>query len=520
MPLHEHTTHKRGLQDEASLLRQRLLSSNSMYGQKFRQLIQSTLPRSAAERRRALPRTGMWIGLVVVQICLALWNPGPLVGAEVQPREFGFDLPAGEASQPDNELVLTAGSSQQPTVAKTYVQVGDHRIVLLPDGQLVAKLASETTPTDRPFVPATVDALLQELTTGPFRSFRGKKTKHYAYVYNTSDNFALVASRILESMIPGMLNHARQQKIEVHEPEVPLVAIMFRTEREFQAYRRMPRGVVAYYDIPSNHIVMYEESELYRVKPDLAIQESISTIAHEGAHQILHNIGVQHRLSRWPMWLSEGLAEYYAPTSFGKNLRWKGAGQVNDMRMLSLELFLKGRDAETPTGQMIEHTVAAARLTSTGYATSWSLVHYLAKTNKENFHAYLRETSRLGPFEGGGDVVAPGVIPVNLERFKNHFGSDLAKLESGLINHLRGLPYSDPFADQPHYVAKIEIGTGRRARREANLFHSANMANKWVGEFLADLPEEQRSQARQEIQEFPNRPLADRSARQFLGPGR
>jgi hypothetical protein len=357
---------------------------------------------------------------------------------------------------------------------------------------------------------------MKNLATGPFRDFQAKKTKHYVYFYNTSENFALGTSRILESMVPGMITHARQQKIEVHEPDVPLVAIMFRTEAEFQNFRRMPEGVVAYYHIATNHIVMYEESELFRIKPELAIQESISTIAHEGAHQILHNIGVQQRLSRWPMWLSEGIAEYYAPTSFGRNLRWKGAGQVNDMRMFNLELFLKGRDADTPSGQMIEHTVAAARLTATGYASAWSLTHFLAKTKKDDFNAYMREVSRLGPFEGNGDVVAPGIIPANIELFKKHFGSDLVKLEEGLVKHLKSLPYNDPFGDWPHYVAAVEIDTGRRPRREANLFHTQSMAEKWVIELVQDLPADQRRQVQREIRSFPNRSVAEQFARRFL----
>jgi hypothetical protein len=318
-------------------------------------------------------------------------------------------------------------------------------------------------------------------------------------------------------MIPGLINHARQQKIETHDPDVPLAAIMFRTEAEFQNYRRMPSGVVAYYHIASNQIVMYEESDLWRIKPELAIQESISTIAHEGAHQILHNIGVQQRLSRWPMWLSEGIAEYYAPTSFGKNLRWKGAGQVNDMRMFNLELFLKGRDVSTPSGQMIEHTVVAARLTSTGYASAWSLTHYLAKNKKDDFNAYLREVSKLGPFEGNEKIVEPGIVPENLERFKKHFGTDLPQIEASLVKHLLALPYNDPFADWPHYVAAIEVGAGRRPRREAVLFHSQSMAQRWVVDFVSELPADQRQNVQHEIRPFPNRAFASQFVRQFLG---
>jgi len=113
----------------------------------------------------------------------------------------------------------------------------------------------------------------------------------------------------LDTMFPGVVTYAKAQKIETHEPEVPLVALMFRTEEQFQGYQRAPPGVVAYYHTLSNRVVMYEETRLANIKKELAIQQSLATIAHEGAHQILHNIGVQQRLSIWPMWLSEGLAE-------------------------------------------------------------------------------------------------------------------------------------------------------------------------------------------------------------------
>jgi hypothetical protein len=90
-------------------------------------------------------------------------------------------------------------------------------------------------------------------------------------------------------------------------------------------------------------------------------------------------------------------------------------------------------------------------------------------------------------------------------------------LEGRLIKHLTSLPYNDPFADWPHYVAAIEVQVSRRMRREANLFHSADMAQKWVQEVIASLPANQRPLARHTIELFPNRAAAERKARQFLG---
>lgn len=435
----------------------------------------------------------------------------------VDPREFGLEIPSGPIRDGNGKSIATADDDGEPVVAKLLVEVGDHRILILPDGRLVTRHRRDATSTERTFVPIEKDALAVRLLETEFSGFKTNQTRRYLYLYNTSEEFALATSRILETMFPGVANYAKAQKIEVTEPDVPLVVVMFRTEDEFQRYERMPTGVVAYYNIIDNRVVMYEESRLRSVKPELAIQQSIATIAHEGAHQILHNIGVQKRLSRWPMWLSEGLAEFFAPTTFGSRLRWKGAGQVNDMRMFELEMYLKSRDSDQPNGQMIEQTVVAGRLTSTGYASAWSLTHYLAKSKRASFNDYVREVSQLGPLEAFGEMVAPGIVPANLDLFHKHFGDDLGDLNTRLVLHLKKLPYSDPFAEWPHFVATVAVANGRRPKRDANIFHTPDMAEKWIREALETVDANQRSAAASEVRAFPNREIAARYARQWLG---
>lgn len=434
----------------------------------------------------------------------------------IDPKVFGLDIPAGPRRAGAGRRVVTTDEAGRSVVGKIHLEVGDQRIVLLPDGQLVVRPASQSPVTERPFKAAEMDALAAELTESTFKGFKTKQTNHYLYIYNTSDGFALAASRILETMFPGVNGYAKAQKIEVHDPEVPLVVIMFRTEDEFQKFRRMPDGVVAYYNILDNRVVMYEESQLYKVKPEMGLQQSISTIAHEGAHQILHNIGVQQRLSMWPMWLAEGFAEFFAPTIPGRGLRWKGAGQVNDLRMFELENYIKARSADTSDGQMIIDTVSAARLSSTGYAAAWSLTHFLAKTRRNEFHAYVNEVSKLGPLEGSYRVVAPGIVPDNKALFAKHFGADNSELERRLVLHLQRLPYKAPFADYPHYVGMIAAMDGRKAVREANVFINQALAERWQRETISRLPEASRESARGSIRLFQNRPLAEQYAAQWL----
>jgi hypothetical protein len=373
----------------------------------------------------------------------------------------------------------------------------------------VARKAGEAEPTERPFMPLSKEQLTERLLAAEFKGFKAKQTKHYVYLYTTSEEFAFGTTKILESMYPGMKKWVEGQKIPTHDPEVPLVVVMFRTEQDFQRYRRMPEGVVAYYDMLSNRVAMFEESERFGPRRDLAIGQAISTIAHEGTHQILHNIGVQQRLSVWPMWLSEGLAEFLAPTEVNKKLNWKGAAQVNDLRMFELEQYVKARSSEEPNGDTVRHTVVAARLTSTGYASAWSLTHYLATKKRVDFTKYLAEVAKTGPLQGSVEVTADGLVERNLASFEKRFGDDYVDLEKKLIQHLQKLPYDDPFANMPHFVAMISYMDGKRPQREVATFHSPVLARKWAEETGDKLSANERPV----IREFPNRPAAETFAR-------
>jgi hypothetical protein len=437
----------------------------------------------------------------------------------VDPKRFAFDIPAGPVKHVELANVLTRDGGGTTVVAKLHVVVGENSIVMLPSGELVARRPAEIRPTDKPFVPETKEQLAKRLTNGPLPGFRVKTSRRYVYVYNTSDEFVEGTARILESMFFGLVQYLREMRLSVREPDLPLVIIMFETEGEYQRFRKMPPGVVAYYNIVSNEVAMYEQSALSNIKPELAIQQKISTIAHEGVHQILHNIGVQQRLSVWPQWISEGTAEFFAPTTVGKRFTWKGAGKVNDLRMFELERYLKAKAADAPAGQMIEQTVLAAKLRSTGYATSWALVHYLARYERRQFHRLMRAMSEIRPMEGAIRVENPGVVKSNLVEFKEIFGDDLAEMERLLVGHLKKLPYDDPFAEWPHYIAMIALHPPSKRNRMANVFHTKAAAERWIQQTMAKVPEDRREGAKAAIGRAVNRAAAEQAATRWLSGG-
>ena len=199
----------------------------------------------------------------------------------IAPKLFGFDIPAGPL-KPGGAAVATRDEDGRVVTAKVHVAVGENFIVMLPDGTLVARRAAEVQATDNPFAAEAKDALAKRLTTGKLEGFRTSQTRRYLYVYNTTETFAVVTSRILETMFPGVTAYAKAQKIDVREPEVPLVVVMYKDRAEYQRATNAPDGMIAFYNAVDNRVSMYENSRLAYDRPDLAVQQAVATIAHEG----------------------------------------------------------------------------------------------------------------------------------------------------------------------------------------------------------------------------------------------
>ena len=413
--------------------------------------------------------------------------------------ELGIQIPQGEPKPAGGRRVLVNSDDDQSVVANVLVEVGDRFVVIMPDGRLQAVPSAGATVTDRPFVPATV----KEVTNNLAYKYPGltiKSTKHFVYCYNTSPLFYQGTSQILESLYPGLMNLLKSRKFEVADSPYPLVVVMFRTREEWARYMHgaVADSVTAIYDGVSNRVLMYEQSDLGEAVPEFAQKMLISTVAHEGVQQILHNIGVRRRLSQWPKWISEGLPEYLAPTSTGKTNRWKGAGQVNDLRMLSIDRMLKANVAEFSA---VDRILLNDELDADGYAWAWALSHYLGEKKKEPFFKYLAEVAKLGPLEK--------MDPSKQEQlFATHFGTDRNKLSSEMVAHLRKLPYVDPIENLTHYVILYRyIRSGTLYTGHA-VTASKTAVDKTREDLRARLPPDVQQTAQFEVRPFPTRTQA------------
>ena len=428
---------------------------------------------------------------------------------KADPADFGLAIPStGLVRQGEGRRVLL-DDNRQPVVAQVLADVADQRIVILPSGRLRSLPIAETKATERAFVGSTREDLVRQLTAKTLPGFKNRKSEHYLFIYNCSDAFQTATRRILETMYAPVVENLKRRKFPVVKPQTPLVVIIFATEEQFQKYHPMPPGVVAYYSGVSNHVVLFEQSRLADAAPELAIKQAVATIAHEGIHQILHNIGVQQRLSRWPMWISEGLPEFYAPTSAAERWRWKGVGEPNDMRMYELEQALKSGSVNLR--ELVQQTVVAPRLSSTGYAVAWALTHYLEKAKHKNFYAYLAEVSKTQPFAEGA-LGAPSGLAADEALFVKHFGGDYQKLANGLLKHLKNQKYADPILNQTHYVATFDTS----AQRSVSVTTSRVEAQKWQDANLNRVPPTLRARVSFQITPYPNRGTAEAAAKNWL----
>jgi hypothetical protein len=427
---------------------------------------------------------------------------------------------AGAPSPASEQCFRIRNEFGQCVVARLHGQQGGGRTLLvLPDGQL--GIPNMLAPTDEPFRPASFDELQAQLHEGPFVEYQLLKTKHYLIFYRSTLAFAQDSGRLLEDLYHGLLDAFRRNDVLVHESEFPLVAVIFATERDFRAHKRVDPNVQAYYEYFTNRIFFFQRSKLDHLEPKITALLKPQTVAHEGAHQILANIGVQPRLSSWPPWLIEGLAELCASTSnTRKGIMWGGFGAINALNMATLReladpltLQVNGPEANPPRpgipkgASRSESLVRKTELTPTDYAEAWALTHFLAHRSRAEFFKFLRAMSQVPP-------LAPRTPDDHLAEFRKHFGQDLGKpFDKRVADYIRKLSQKKGYDPLPYYAAVFEQSLGQGViRRAARVSQSPQVIVQWVEETTMPDGEHPNWQA----YTFPTRFRANLAAEQWI----
>jgi len=401
------------------------------------------------------------------------------------PAEPAPDVAAADPPPPSEpRRIRVRARTGKAVVARVHGEADGETHVLLPDGQL--GIADRPAFADEPFRPWSAAEVEQDLREGPYANFQVVRKPHYLIFYQSSGDFAEESGRVLENLYKGLSEAFHKFEVPVHEAEFPLVAVIFRTEAAFRAHKPVAPEVQAYYEIYSNRIFFYETSERDQQAPEVAALRRPQTVAHEGTHQILQNIGIQPRLAAWPPWLVEGLAEYCATPSSNRKkgtLTWSGLGVVNSLHLATVRDLEDpmngqvsggrrpdhiGRDPDMP---LVEYLVTKTDLTPTDYALAWALTHYLAMKRVDEFVGYLKLMSQAPPLQRRTPAD-------HLAAFRAAFGGNLRKLDREVAIYLSKLKSPNHL---PYYAVLFHqrVG-GNSVKRAAIVSQSPSMIRQWL----------------------------------------
>lgn len=323
-------------------------------------------------------------------------------------------------------------------------------LVLGQDGRLSAvekpQLVSRET-TKEPFRALSAATLGKQLQTELGAGFDIVATRHYVICSSANRPYAQWCGTLFERLYVSFHNYWKQRGLKLSEPEFPLVALIFRGQKEFAAFATKDAGADAatakgYYSIGTNRMVLYDltasdagpaGNETDIEQRLAAVPYNIATSIHEATHQIAFNSGMHTRFADNPLWLVEGMAMYFETPDLSSKSGWKTAGAVNDERLGQFRDFVgRGRKSDS----LVTLVTTDARFNDAeqmpdAYGEAWVLTQFLIRTKKEAYVKYLNmlaEKPRM-------------VLDTPAERlaeFRAAFG-DLPQLEADMLKQAKRL---------------------------------------------------------------------------------
>ncbi len=339
---------------------------------------------------------------------------------------------------------------------RVLVKAADGGLLLLaPDGELWAvqpeELRSRQTDEDA-FAPLARDGLARQMLKQLPEGFEVHQTAHYLICYSTSKEYATWCGTLLERLYRGFTNYWSHKGFKLHEPEFPLVAVVFGDRDSYVKYstpelKQGAESIIGYYSLQTNRITMYDLSgvESIRAAGDrrgsatqinamLARPEAepmVATVIHEATHQIAFNCGLQVRFADIPVWLSEGLAVYFETPDLQSPKGWRSIGAVNHSRLGQFREYLARRPAGSLESLLVDDKrMRDARNALDAYAEAWALNYYLIRNHPKQYVAYLKMLSEKQQLLWDDPAT-------RLKEFRAAFGDDLSRLDADFLRQMQ-----------------------------------------------------------------------------------
>lgn len=276
-------------------------------------------------------------------------------------------------------------------------------------------------------------------------------------------------AEVFEDQYRAVYQYFSLRGLDVHEPEFPLVAIVFPDPVSFRQYAQGDNivagaGLKGYYIQSTNRVALFHEtpakttrakppSKTLRLNPfslpdpqtarlDLERLKSNgvwattdgdlrSTMIHETTHQVAFNIGIHSRIgSVNPRWIVEGLATTFeAPGMRSTSLANTPGAKLNQMRLANFREFRKLRRKPNSLEEYLRSDQGFGENVLDGYAQAWALTYYLVETRP-------REFSRLIKLIAARPQLEPYEDEQRLEDFRSAFGNSIDLLEAKFLRFM------------------------------------------------------------------------------------
>jgi len=236
--------------------------------------------------------------------------------------------------------------------------------------------------------------------------------------------FLRKASQFMNNVQNVFLDFTNDLRLETHEPDVPLVLLIFESDDDFDQYTDSitqgqglsSQNIAGFYNAMTNYLaIRMTECDTFEVP------------LHEAIHQQVYNRGVLQRLAPVPAWFNEGIAAGFE--SNGNRIN-SGPTKVHS------RYAKKYPDARQVTwNELIVNDLAFRGdvLAGDAYCHAWALHWLLVTRHQQEYADYVKTLSQKQP-------LAKEDIEERKANFHEHFGDDLEELKQEFVLALqRGL---------------------------------------------------------------------------------
>ncbi len=295
---------------------------------------------------------------------------------------------------------------------------------------------------------ALAEKLLKELTG----RFRVHKTAHYLICYNTSPAYAKWCGALFERLYRAFGSYWKNRGFELDEPKWPLVALVFEGPQSYRQYTKTefgdaPPPPIAYFNLRTNRVTMYDLTGVDRVtggrtgtaalinrilsRPEA--ERNVATMIHEATHQLAFSRGLQTRYADIPLWVSEGIANYFETPDLSSSKGWRNIGAVNRYRLNDFRRYQQSRPQNSLVALISgDERFRNGRTVRNAYAEAWALNYFLIRKHPKEYLKYTK-------FMAGKKRLMYDSPDERRQQFQEVFGEDLARLDQEFLRYMRSI---------------------------------------------------------------------------------